>query len=52
MSVEDSRIWWNALAKRHRGELQSLLWNGTVFGDFEQGPIRSQRTPKDWATSG
>src|SRR3954463_10704332 len=20
-----------------RGELQSLLWNGTVFGDFEQG---------------
>src|SRR5258705_10261424 len=20
-----------------RGELQSLLWNGTAFGDFEQG---------------
>ena len=30
------------LVERHgetvsRGELQSLLWNGTAFGDFEQG---------------
>src|ERR1700730_9865459 len=36
-----------------RGELQSLLWNGTAFGDFEQGLNSAvnvvRKTLNDWA---